>query len=88
MLVHADFISDYQNDKSCIIVDVKILGIEKLNMDHEIIFKLLWRESPPSLKRRQTTQIGRVEKKISIKMVVNKLGSNYNPYYQLKLSNL
>jgi len=45
--VHADFISDYQNDKSCIIVDVKILGIEKLNMDHEIIFKLLWRESPP-----------------------------------------
>jgi hypothetical protein len=28
-----DFISDYQNNKSCIIVDVKIWGIEKLNMN-------------------------------------------------------
>jgi hypothetical protein len=63
-----DFISDYQNNKSCIIIDVKILGIEKLNMNmqSQSNFQTTIERKAPSLKRRQTTQIGRVEKRYLI----------------------
>jgi hypothetical protein len=63
-----DFINNYQNNKSCIIVDVKILGIEKLNMNMQSPnnFQTTMEREPPSLKKRQTTQIGRVENRYLI----------------------